>query len=460
MNRRLAVSLLLLILATVPMFGARGSADFTRFVAIGDSYGAGVVSNSLNVNHQVYSWPAMIARQAGVPLCSATASPGEGCFAQPLISYPGIGPELVLSNLAPTIVPASGLGSPMMLSFGRPFNNLAIPGLRVREADMLRGSENATTTATTFAQMILRGQGTSLDQAIALRPTFVAIWLGGNDVLGSAQAGTDKLMTPVADFRAAYAAMLDKLIAGAPAAGMVVGTLPRGEAGVLVPFFTAVTTSVNLGGMTVPLIGDLGNGVLGPLPSGSRVLLSARTDISQGYGLPAATGLPFAGQPLADRHWLSPAEISALKARIDAYNDVIRTEAAARNIPVADIAGLFDDVLSGHMVLGGIPITGSYLLGGFFSYDGFHLTDIGYTLFANEYIEAINDAYDKEIPAASITQFFTNNGAFFPEARTQWFGPIELSAEAAAEMQKWYGGGTTEAARPRPLPRGRLRTGR
>ena len=38
---------------------------------------------------------------------------------------------------------------------------------------------------------------------------------------------------------------------------------------------------------------------------------------------------------------------------------------------------------------------GSYITGGFFSLDGFHLTDLGYLLFANEYIKAINEAYER-----------------------------------------------------------------
>ena len=53
-----------------------------------------------------------------------------------------------------------------------------------------------------------------------------------------------------------------------------------------------------------------------------------------------------------------------------------------------------------------------YITGGFFSLDGVHLTDLGYILFANEYIKAINAAYDEDIPLASITQVFANNGAF------------------------------------------------
>src|SRR3989442_1673182 len=91
--------LLLVAFLAAPLFAARGSAIFTRFVGMGDSYGAGVESASLNLNHQPFSWPAVIARQAGV-----------SDFQQPLVTFPGIGPDLQLVDVIhypPTILPAS-----------------------------------------------------------------------------------------------------------------------------------------------------------------------------------------------------------------------------------------------------------------------------------------------------------------------------------------------------------------
>src|SRR5688500_14723376 len=114
---RIAASVVLTALVAVPMFAARGRADFTRFVALGDSYGAGVNSGSLNERHQSFSWPAIIARQVGAR-----------DFVQPLVSFPGIGNELQLVDVTrfpPVILPASGTGQPLNLNFPRPFNNLS-----------------------------------------------------------------------------------------------------------------------------------------------------------------------------------------------------------------------------------------------------------------------------------------------------------------------------------------------
>src|SRR5260370_1000517 len=221
MTRIRSFTLLFLAFVAAPLLAARGSADFTRFVAIGDSYGAGLESGSLNLNHQPFSWPAVIARQAGV-----------ADFQQPLVSFPGVSPGLELQlvdivRFPPTILPATGSGQPINLNLARPYNNLSVPGANVTDVITLTGKEPATSTARSFAQFILRGLGTEVDQAILQKPTFIAIWIGGNDALGAVLAGTPAVLTPLDTFRTSYNAMLDKLIAGAPSARMVVGNIPN-----------------------------------------------------------------------------------------------------------------------------------------------------------------------------------------------------------------------------------------
>ncbi|MDQ3283984.1 MAG: hypothetical protein M3Q69_21480, partial [Acidobacteriota bacterium] len=121
---RQVAAVLVVVLAATPMFAARGSANFSNFVALGDSYGAGFESGSLNQNHQPWSWPAVIARQVGLSFCNPASAITEQCFAQPLVTFPGIGPELQLRSIAPGVVitPAAGQGQPTMLAFGRPYN--------------------------------------------------------------------------------------------------------------------------------------------------------------------------------------------------------------------------------------------------------------------------------------------------------------------------------------------------
>jgi len=63
---RIATVALAIAVIAIPGFAAAGSANFKTVVAIGDSYGAGFESNSLNERHSVYSWPSIVARQVGL----------------------------------------------------------------------------------------------------------------------------------------------------------------------------------------------------------------------------------------------------------------------------------------------------------------------------------------------------------------------------------------------------------
>ncbi len=438
----IAAALTLTALVASPVFAARGSANFTSFVAIGDSYGAGVESASLNQNHQPFSWPAVIARQAGV-----------ADFQQPLVSFPGIGPELQLVDIIhfpPTILPAgTANGQPINLSLARPYNNLSIPGANVTDVITLIGKEPANSTARAFAQFILRGLGTEVQQALAQKPTFIAIWIGGNDALGSVLAGTPALLTPLDTFKTSYNAMLDQLVAGAPAAGMVVGNIPNNV--LSLPYLTSVapflidpaTRKPVLGpnGQKIFFVADLGGGNFGQLDANSLVLLPAASKIASGFGIPMALAqippfnqLPNIGKPLADTDVLTSAEQAVIKQRVDDFNTVIAQAAQQRDIPVADIKGLFDRVAKG-IFIGPIFLNSSFITGGVFSFDGFHMTDIGYTLFADEYIKTINNAYHTSIPLAPLSDFLANN---LPKTSS---GAVvvpdmsyEVSAEAAAQM--------------------------
>ncbi len=438
----IAAALLIAALAS-PVFAARGSATFTSFVAIGDSYGAGVESASLNQNHQPFSWPSVIARQAG-----ATD------FQQPLVSFPGIGPELLLMDIVrfpPTILPAgTANGQPINLNLARPYNNLSIPGANVTDVITLTGKEAATSTARGFAQFILRGLGTEVQQALAQKPTFVAVWIGGNDALGAVLSGTPAALTPLDTFKTSYNAMLDQLVAGAPSAGIVVGNIPNNV--LALPFLTTVppvlidpaTRKPVIGpnGQPISLVADLGGGTIGQLPAGSVVLLTAAAKIARGFGIPGALAqippfnqLPDIGKPLADSDVLTPTELAAISKRVDDFNTVITQAAQQRDIPVADIKGLFDRIAAGTFI-GPIALNASFITGGVFSLDGFHMTDIGYTLFADEYIKTINSAYGKSITLAPLTDFLANNlprtasgGVVFPGMT------YDVSAEAAEQMR-------------------------
>lgn len=398
--RPLAILVLALTLlaagAAVPAHAQdTGSADFSRFVAVGDSLGAGFLSGGLVVGAQEDSVPALVARQA-------TGRTIE----QPLASEPGIPALLRLVNIAPLqIVQLPGNGQPLNLGLPRPYDNLSVPGFRV-------GDAVRTVTGNPVIDLVLRGLGTQLQQALALQPTFALVWLGNNDVLAAATSGVvidGVTLTPVAQFQADYATVVNALRGAG--ADLVLANLPDVSS---IPFVTTIPPVVvnpntgepvpGPGGQPIPLIGP--NGPLGP---NDRVLLPASEALAQGIGIPAALG--GTGQPLPDSLVLSAGEVNRIQDRVNAYNGIIRDLASQTGSALADVNALLRQANTGGFNIGGITFTADYLTGGSFSLDGVHPSPLGYAVAANEFLRAINATYGADVPPVDLFPFVFGDDA-------------------------------------------------
>ena len=438
---RIAAALAIVVLIAAPMFAARGKADFRTFVTMGDSLTLGVSNQAGVVTHQQFSWPAVFARQVGLRTDCNASNDAPNCFQQAMISEPGFLPELVLTSLSPLGIGLKpGLGSPINSTLARPYNNLAIDGAEVADAISVDGDGNEQFSG----PIVLRGQGSVIDQALRLNPTFIGIWFGADDFFGALQAGSPATLTPTADFTRDYGTLLDRLIAGAPNAGMVVGNLPSDVR--LTPFVSVVPTIlidpstnkpvIGPDGKTISLVADLGGGVFGQLPPGSAILFTAAPLLRTGYGIPAALkpllpNLPDVGKPLPASAVLTADEITAFNTRIAEYNASINSLASARNIPVADLNGLFLRAATTGIQVGPFHYNLGYLTGGIISIDSAHPTDLGYILIANEFIRTVNRAYGTKIPVASITQVFQNND---PSSLANSFVGLNIQIDAVPDI--------------------------
>lgn len=388
---------LILPLAAIPAAAQpdTGDADFTRYVAIGDSLTAGFMSGGLGRTAQINSYPILINRQATGQAPGTTSG-----FEQPYVSDPGIPAVLELKSLAPlTIGPKAGSGQPQNLNLQRPYNNLAVPGADVHDA-VATVTDNGG-----LHDLILRGLGTQLQQAIALNPTFASVWIGNNDVLGAALAGRvieGVTITPAAQFEADYKTVINAF--ASRGIEMAIANIPdvTGIPYVTTIPFVVVNPATNqpviVNGNVVPLIGP--NGLLTP---NDRVLLTARAELAQGKGIPVALG--GTGQPLSDAAVLSAAEIATINARVAAFNNIIRSEATRVNAAFVDMNAVFREVATTGINVGGITFTENFLTGGIFSYDGVHPNAFGYAYVANLFIEAINEQFDGEIPLVNLFPF-------------------------------------------------------
>ena len=398
-----------------------GNADFTRFVAIGNSLTAGYESSALFENGQMYSFGNLIAQQVNTS------------FEQPLISNPGIGGQIQIVSLEPfvtTQLPVDA-GSPINLNYPAPYNNMGIPGI------VLGDVMSSTTTANSyshspFIDIILRGQGTQFLQAKALQPTFITLWIGNNDVLGFATSGgaSPSEPTPSATFAFLFGQLTDSL--AATGAKVAIANIPNVTA---IPFFTTVgpgfaqlLTTAGAQGFYYqdhnyqPTIG-----IPAQLTNYSLLLTLVSQSYLSDFGVPsgrfyrdynippalvgADTSKPFGvdpGNPIPNALILDAIEIQTAAQSTSDFNNAISD--AVNEYPsqfvLVDINTFFNNIrasdATGGTDFGGINFSTTFVTGGIFSLDGVHPTAQGYAIVTNEFLKAINSKFNSNYSLVDI----------------------------------------------------------
>ncbi|MFN7099236.1 MAG: G-D-S-L family lipolytic protein [Flavobacterium sp.] len=171
-----------------------GSATFTKYVALGDSYAAGFSDNALFIEAQKGAYPNIIGQQFALV--------GGGEFKTPLMNdnIGGLllggnvilGQRLFFNGTAP--VPVTGRPSTEVTTkLTGAFNNLGVPGAKSYHL-VAAGYGNAAGVAAGaanpyFARFATSGTTSVVADAVAQDPTFFSLWIGGNDVLGYATSG-------------------------------------------------------------------------------------------------------------------------------------------------------------------------------------------------------------------------------------------------------------------------------
>jgi hypothetical protein len=364
-----------------------GNADFSSYVAIGTSVTMGFQSNGLVEDLQRDAFPALVAGAAGA---------NGGSFVQPLVPTPGILPVLEVTGFTPTgqpiLAPRPG-APPAGPSTPRPidgYDNLGIHGALAASA-LTKTTGDAPTN---YWDMVLQGQGTMIRQCIAQRPTFVSVEFGSNEMMLAVLKGNPAFMIPPAVFQAVYAQLLDSLATGAPDARLVLLNVTNLTD---IAYATAVQLDVTgpygPGGATVTIrLRD----AAGPLPDGSRILLSAAALIPQGYGFPSpAPALP-------DSVVITPTEKAAIDASVASYNGIIAEAAQQHGAALADLNGTFARAHRDGVVIGGMRYTTAFVSGGLYSFDGVHPSSLGHGLIANEVLRAVNAKYGATIPLVDL----------------------------------------------------------
>jgi len=427
MRKLLTLTVLVALVGVLPA----SAVDFTTYVALGDSLTAGYTSLGLVHYYQTRSFPALLAQQGGSPV-----------FEMPLVSDPGIEPLLYLAQLypGPVILPVSDTpGMPVNAETTGDIYNLLAGNTDNAMHDLILRFPEAMDPST--GEVV---PAPAIAQAIALNPTFVTMWIGNSDILGTAIYATPiegVTMTPVETFEQLYQTALGAL-ATYTSADIVVATIPSVTA---IPFTTSIDPFITLpGGAHVPLIGS--NGLL---PPDAMVTLGASSLLAQGIGIPVELG--GTGQPLPEDLQIVGAgvipgvvlraeEVAIITDRTDAFNDIIRETAAAFGAHVVDMNEIFGSLVEEPWVFGGISLSADFLTGGIFSYDAVHPQNIGYGLVAVEFINLIN-AELITIPGQDIPQVDMNEiiheGGYMPGAKSAQEQPI-FSAEAMEQLMESF----------------------
>src|SRR5439155_22964554 len=143
---------------------AAAQADFTRFVTVGDSIMAGFTDGCWVEHGQKDDIGAVIARQVGTT------------YEQPIISEPGLGGCLVLTSLAPAFTRKPSTGKPTNLTYPKPYNNVAVPGYKIKDVTDTKSSAD---NGNPLTDLVIRGTGaTTLQLAAVQQPTFVIVFIG------------------------------------------------------------------------------------------------------------------------------------------------------------------------------------------------------------------------------------------------------------------------------------------
>ncbi|MCG8573810.1 MAG: SGNH/GDSL hydrolase family protein [Flavobacteriales bacterium] len=416
-----------------------GDADFSKYIALGNSLTQGFQDGGLYEDGQSMSYPSIIANQMKI------VDPEMGDFRQPDVYGNGSGyMHLEWENDEIVVVrPADENGyseDPSWENWGTkvPYNNLGIAGITLMQCVALDDNEMTVNQGilggvsfpllgdfpgNPFARFMDFGESPFtggeakqyLDHVKESNATFFTCWLGNNDVLGYATSGgvsteidlsligfgvieLNTLSDPT-DFRMKYDSVLTAL--HDQGADGICATLPDVT---VIPYFNTFTIQglKDEYGYSDVWIEDY-NGTVRVATDDDLIILNAKDTIELGAGSSE-------DQFLQNGLILDSYEVSLCQSRTMQLNSEIKASAASFNYPVVDMHGFLNTLKAGA-VFEGVEINPEYISGGAFSLDGIHLNPRGYAIVANEFIEGINDHYNSNIPKVSIGNY---RGVVFP----------------------------------------------
>ena len=359
--RKFETLLAALLLASMP--ACSGGDEYEKVVAVGDSLTEGYQTGVAFYATQPNNYATLVTHQL--------LEDSDVEFELPLLTAPPAG----RLRIDPTLET----------------RNLGVGGAKVH--DIVATPATATNPGALQSEVdrvLFPRTGTVVDAAVAEDPDLILLWIGNNDALGAVTNpghidGVQGL-TPVAQFSADFAALVDRLD-GTGADIAIANIAPVSAIAYLLPG---------------PVLG---------LPAGVKVPLPIALGVAGGTVPPEALQDP--------DNLLTPPEETAIGAHIDALNAVIASVANEHGAALVDINAYYRSVLQSQPITIPAPsgqpsfrISTAYAptfspsgTSGVFSLDGVHASNTGYALAAQQFVNAINSKFDKsfdDVPVWSI----------------------------------------------------------
>ncbi len=332
------------------------SAQTPIMLGMGDSMGEGVQSADANLVTQPFSYLNLLAGWIGIP------------FDLPLIKSGPLG-KVEDTSQRSRLIP------------GVAASNLAVSGADVSSilndrANAIQESEiDSETDLVLFPRV-----GSQIEIAEAVRSPIIICWIGNNDVL-SAITSFDHLdasqMTSIPEFSTHFRETVQRL--GALGGVVIFANIPD---------VTKIGFLVDRQDLIRFLGSDFG------LAEGDYTSIVVMFLIRLGLD---------DGSLLKDPNFvLDASEVQLIRQRIEAFNQIIEDTVMDIGMPVVDVHTWFDKVTVDPPIFFGIPLLPRFL-GGIYSLDGIHPSNISHALIANEFIKTVNAYFQISIPPISKT---------------------------------------------------------
>ena len=414
-----------------------GNASFSKLVVLGGSYLSGYSHGGLSPRTDSFSIPALMylslqnvdapafrhGRVNVVRGIGLNSKPWESAYhTQSTLGYKtdckGI------SALSPIKQAAT---NSEVYAFEQPVLNvnvLAVPFVGInRYTDPSLGSPQGSPYYRRMASF--PGTSTLLGDAVSKNATFFIAWPGMDDIFNWTSTGGAEGSLPIpANFERQLVTVLQQLTANG--AKGVVAPIPNFT---VMPYYTTVAWNnaditqgqadtlneiyINGGmphiqfkaGRNGFVIADASSpGGYRQLHAGEYITLGVPLDSMKCYKYGLMVNV------VNNRYVLDSAEVVQCQQTRQAMNAIIVQKASQYNLALADI-NTYMQQLPQVILADGVLMNSTFVSGNFFSLDGYHPTEKGYALLANQFIRAINTRYGSTLPLIHCTDC---RGVLFP----------------------------------------------